>query len=101
MRRASTNDERGGGLMSSAFFMVAAGAALGAAVALIFAPASGRETRAYLGERGKSLADDVSERGRRVWADHGERVTSALRRGYDQAAHAVSQQEASRPHQFS
>ena len=95
-----TGEEHGGGLMSSAFFMVAAGAAVGAAVALIFAPASGRDTRAFLGERGKSLADDVAQRGRKVWSEHGERVTSALRRGYDQATHNATEQTPT-PHQYS
>ena len=99
----TVHEDEGRGFMGSAFFMLAAGAAIGAAAALMFAPASGRQTRAYLGERGRHLADDVAERGRHVWAEHGQRVTSALRRGYEQATSAMGeeQQVPPRSHQVS
>jgi gas vesicle protein len=82
---------------TSAILMFSAGALVGAAVALIFAPTSGRETRQYLGTRGKELADNVSEQGkkvvenvaeqgRRAWNEHGERVTQAVRDGYAHVA---------------
>jgi gas vesicle protein len=82
------NDEHTG-FQSTALFMLA-GAVIGAAAALIFAPATGRDTRAYLGRQGRRIADDVAEQGRRAWAEHGERVTQAVRRGYETATNAAS-----------
>ena len=69
------NDE--GTQFTSTMLTVLVGAAIGAAAALILAPATGRDTRAYLGRQGKRLADDVAAQGRRAWAEHGERVTQA------------------------
>lgn len=85
---------------TSAILMFSAGALVGAAAALIFAPTSGREAREYLGKRGKELADNVAEQGkkvaenvaeqgRRVWNEHGERVTQAVRDGYSHVADAA------------
>jgi gas vesicle protein len=71
-------------------FAMLVGAAIGAAIALMFAPATGRDTRDYLGRRGKTLANDVAEQGRKVWNEHGERVTAAVRRGYEQATNAAT-----------
>lgn len=62
------------------------GALAGAAAALLLAPASGRETRAFLGRRGRLLADSVAEHGRQVWHEHGERVAEAVLDGYAVAA---------------
>jgi gas vesicle protein len=93
-------DERGH-FASSAFLMLLAGAAVGAAAALMFAPASGRETRAYLGRRGKSFADDVAERGKKMWAEHGEHLTAAVRRGYDQATSGFTHDDSAGPHPVS
>ena len=83
------------------------GAAAGAAAALLFAPASGRETRAYVGrrsreaadqlrERGREAADGLRERGREVmheaagrgralWQEHGEPIVSAMKKEYEKA----------------
>jgi gas vesicle protein len=60
-------------------FLVAfiAGAAVGAAVALLFAPATGEETRRYLGERareGRARAAEAARQGR-------ERAAEAARQG--------------------
>ena len=77
------------GFAAPAFAMLV-GAAIGAAIALMFAPATGRDTREYLGRRGKTLANDVAEQGRKMWNEHGERVTSAVRRGYEQASSAAT-----------
>jgi gas vesicle protein len=80
-RRAFESDSR----MGSGALLFVAGAIVGAAAALIFAPTSGADTRAYLGRRSKELADDVASRGKELWNEHGERVTSAVKRGYEQA----------------
>jgi gas vesicle protein len=84
-RRGFDSDSRmGSGML---FFM--AGALVGAAAALIFAPATGADARAYIGRRGRELADDVATRGKELWNEHGERVASAVKRGYEQAAGTV------------
>src|SRR6185436_9587589 len=72
----------GGG---SGALMFIAGAVVGAAAALILAPATGRDTRAFLNRRGREFADDVANRGKKLWDEHGDRISSAVRRGYDTA----------------
>jgi len=83
----------------SGVMMFVAGALVGAAAALIFAPATGADARAFLGRRGreladdvaargKELADDVAARGKELWNEHGDRVTSAVKRGYETATGA-------------
>jgi gas vesicle protein len=79
------NRAAGSGLM---FFV--AGALVGAAAALILAPQSGRDTRAFIGRRGREFADDVAARGKELWNEHGERVTTAVKRGYERAAGTVA-----------
>lgn len=87
---------------TSAILLFSLGALVGAAAALILAPASGRETRQYLGQRskklaenvadqGKKVADNVAEQGRRIWNEHGERVTQAVRDGFAQATEATAE----------
>ena len=56
------------------FIWFLAGAAVGSAIALLFAPASGENTRKYIGEKtregGQALADtskDMYERGRDLY----------------------------------
>jgi len=66
------------------------GAAVGAAAALIFAPASGRDTRAYLKRRGNELGHDAMERGRETWREQSERVKSAVATGWERAGDAIS-----------
>ena len=85
-RRGYDLDSRGGGGM----MLFIAGAVVGAAAALILAPATGRDTRAFLNRRGKEFADDVTNRGKKLWDEHGDRITSAVRRGYDTAKGAAS-----------
>ncbi len=80
---------------NSTMMVLAAGAIVGAAVALVFAPASGRDTRSYLSRRSRRLAGDVAEKGRQIWAEQGERVATAVRRGYDEAAHTLDKANAS------
>jgi len=78
----------GAGSVLLAFLL---GAASGAALALLYAPATGRETRDYLGEKareGRERANEVAEKGRQVLNQSKETLTSAIERGreaYQQA----------------
>jgi len=85
-RREYETDSRGG----SGLLLFVAGAIAGAAAALILAPAAGRDTRAFLNRRGREFADDVANKGKELWNEHGDRITTAVRRGYDQAKGAAS-----------
>ena len=63
-------------------FMV--GAITGAALALLFAPASGEETREYLGQKARESKDkarEAMEEGREYYARQRETVGSAIERG--------------------
>jgi gas vesicle protein len=55
------NDSVGGGAVLLAFV---AGAVAGAAVALLFAPATGEETRDYLGQRAREGREKVVDAAR-------------------------------------
>ena len=60
------------------------GAVTGAAVALLFAPASGEETREYLGERareGREKARQAMDQGRDYYARQRDNVANAVERG--------------------
>jgi gas vesicle protein len=78
----------GAGSILLAFIL---GAVSGAAVALLYAPASGRETREYLGEKareGKDRASQAAERSRDIINQGRETLTTAIDRGreaYQQA----------------
>jgi gas vesicle protein len=61
--------------------MFVAGTAIGAVAALMMAPASGRDSRAYLRRQSKKVADDVSAQA--------DRLASAVRWGSEQATSAV------------
>jgi gas vesicle protein len=67
------------------------GAVSGAAVALLYAPATGRETREFLGDKareGRERAAEVAERGRQIINQGRETVATAIERGreaYQQA----------------
>ena len=61
----------------------ACGALAGAAVALMFAPARGRETRDMLAQRSRQVAD----MGREMLGEHGERLSTAIERGRETATH--------------
>jgi gas vesicle protein len=61
-----------------------AGAVAGAAVALLFAPASGEETREYLNERareGRDRAAEAARQGRELLNRQRETISSAIERG--------------------
>ena len=78
----------GAGSILLAFIL---GAVSGAAVALLYAPASGRETREYLGEKareGKARATEAAAKGREVLNQGRETLATAIERGreaYQQA----------------
>ena len=60
------------------------GALTGAAVALLFAPATGEETREYLGQKareGKAKAREAMDQGREYYATHRENLVTAVERG--------------------
>jgi gas vesicle protein len=78
----------GAGSVLLAFIL---GAVSGAAVALLYAPASGRETREYLGEKareGRARAAEAAEKGREALNQGRETLATAVERGreaYQQA----------------
>ncbi len=82
------NEGSGAGNVVLAFLL---GTLCGAAVALLYAPQSGRQTRGYLGEKaraGRARAADVAAKGRQVLTQGRETLSTALERGreaYEQA----------------
>jgi gas vesicle protein len=63
-------------------FMI--GALAGAAVALLFAPASGEEAREFLGQKareGKAKARDAMDQGREYYNSQRENLATAVERG--------------------
>ena len=66
-----------------------AGAAVGAAVALLFAPATGEETREYLGQRareGRERAAEAARQGREILNRQRDSINSAFDRVRERAA---------------
>ena len=79
----SRDDNAGAGNILLAFIL---GAVSGAAVALLYAPASGRETREYLGEKAgeaRARAAEAASRGRDVISQGRETISTAIERGRD------------------
>jgi gas vesicle protein len=82
------DDSAGAGSILLAFIL---GAVSGAAVALLYAPATGRETREYLGDRareGRERAAQAAEKGRQFVNQGRDTIANAIERGreaYDQA----------------
>lgn len=75
-------DDSGNGAVVVMAFML--GAITGAAVALLYAPQSGAETRRLLGERareGKDLAADAAQKGREFVERQREHFGTAIERG--------------------
>jgi gas vesicle protein len=78
----------GAGSVMLAFLV---GAVSGAAVALLYAPVTGRETREFLGEKareGKDLATEAAAKGREAVNQGRETIVTAIERGreaYQQA----------------
>jgi gas vesicle protein len=76
------NDSTNAGATVMLAFIV--GALTGAAVAILFAPASGEETREYLGQKareGRARAREAVEQGRDIYQRQREQVSSAVERG--------------------
>nr|AQQ74775.1 hypothetical protein [uncultured bacterium] len=78
---------------TSSLRMFVAGAAVGAVSALIMAPATGRESRAYLRKQSRKMADDFGSRLDKLvsfmrWSQ--ERASSAMRVTADQAKAAIN-----------
>ena len=70
------------------------GAMTGAAVALLLAPASGEETREYLGQKareGRARARTAVQQGRELYQSHREQLSSAVERGREAFAQARDQ----------
>ena len=84
----SRDDGAGAGSILLAFIL---GAVSGAAVALLYAPQSGRETREMLGEKAneaRARAAEAATRGREALNQGRETLTTAIERGreaYQQA----------------
>jgi len=84
----ASDDSGGAGSVLLAFLL---GAVSGAALALLYAPATGRETREYLGDRareGRARAGEASAKGREAMNQGRETLTNAIERGreaYQQA----------------
>ncbi len=84
----SQDDGAGAGTVLLAFLV---GAVAGAAVALLYAPAAGKDTREFLGEKAREAQDKaaaMAEKGRQVFSEGRETLTSAIERGreaYQQA----------------
>lgn len=84
----SRDEGAGAGSILLAFVL---GAVSGAALALLYAPASGRETREYLGDRAadaRARAAEAAAKGRDVISQGRDTITTAIERGreaYQQA----------------
>jgi gas vesicle protein len=77
----SRDNNSGAGSVMLAFVV---GALTGAAVALLFAPATGEETRDYLGQKARESRDkakDAVDHGREFYQRHRETVATAIDRG--------------------
>ena len=88
------DDGAGAGSILLAFLM---GAVSGAAVALLYAPATGRETREFLGEKareGRERATEAAQRGRQAITQSRETLTSAIERGREAYQQARSRENA-------
>lgn len=84
----------GAGTVVLAFLV---GAVAGAAVALLFAPATGEETRKYVGEKarqGRERASELAARGREIVHQGRETVATAIEKGREAYQQARSRENA-------
>ena len=87
------NNDNGAGILV-AFI---AGAAVGAAVALLFAPATGEDAREYLSQRareGRDRAADAARQGREILNRQRDGVTNAFDRARQQFQTPGEEQDA-------
>ena len=68
----------GAGDVTLAFLI---GAAAGAVLALLFAPATGRETRERLGQKAREGQDKAAELAKETWSRQRDTVVTAIERG--------------------
>ena len=68
----------GGSDVTLAFLI---GAAAGAVLALLFAPATGRETRELLGQKAREGQDKAAQLAKETWSRQRETVVTAIERG--------------------
>jgi gas vesicle protein len=83
MTMSNQNGIGAGGVL----FAFVAGAAVGAAVGLLFAPAKGDETREYLSQRakeGRDRATEAARQGREIVNRQRENLTTAFDRAREQ-----------------
>ena len=88
-----SDDSGGAGSVLLAFLL---GAVSGAALALLYAPATGRETREYLGDRareGRARAADAAAKGREAINQGRETLTNAIERGREAYQQARSREQ--------
>jgi gas vesicle protein len=93
-RDVAGNDGTNAGSVLLAFLV---GALSGAAVALLYAPKSGRETRDYLGEKareGRARAADAAAKGREAVNQGRDTITTAIERGREAYQQARSRENA-------
>lgn len=91
MNLYTQSDSESSHMMMAGLSMFVAGAALGAATAIAFAPASGRDTRAYIRRRGNEVAHDAVTRGRDAFRTQSDRVASAFTSRWHRASDAFRQ----------
>jgi gas vesicle protein len=90
----SRDEGSGAGSIMLAFVL---GAISGAALALLYAPKSGRETRDYLGGKANEARDRasaVAEKGRDIVQQGRETLTTAIERGREAYQQARSRESA-------
>jgi gas vesicle protein len=90
-------DDNGAGTVILAFIL---GAATGAAVALLMAPATGEETRRLLADKareGRDRANDAARQGRELWDRQKETINTAFERGKEAYEQARGTQPAGTP----
>ena len=88
------DDGAGSGSVLLAFIL---GAVSGAAVAMLYAPVSGSETREYLGERareGRARASEIAEKSRQALGQGRETLANAIERGREAYQQARTREDA-------
>lgn len=81
---------------SEKFVYFLAGGCIGAAVALLFAPKTGIETREYLGSKAKKSAEDLERRvtdGRERLQEKRENISNAIHQTVEKGRDTISKQK--------